>query len=230
MPDIGKEDPSMTRGSKIGIALLGTLIVMLTGYVIVQYFVIGADPHNGFVGSKVDDQGIAFSPWIYFLYVHIIFGTVALLAGPFQFSEKLRLKKRGLHRALGKVYVLSILISFLVGLYLAYYGSGGLMGVIGFYSLEIAWFATTFIGLRKILRREVQAHKEWMIRSYAVTLTFITFRILSVGALIIEGTPGVLFGATIVISWMLNLLIAEWLIVRARVRTKAARKSSIMVA
>lgn len=77
------------------------------------------------------------------------------------------------HRTIGKTYVLSIVIAFLAGLYLAYYGTGGVTGVIGFYSLEFAWITPTIVGLFKIRNHNIEAHREWMLRSYAVTLTFV---------------------------------------------------------
>jgi uncharacterized membrane protein len=205
-----------TIGTKLWLGFLGFLILGLTAYVVIQYFVVGASKSDGFVGGKVELQGIEWQPWITFLYLHIIFGTIALLSGPFQFSSKLRRKNKQVHKTLGKVYIGSIFLSFVFGLYLAFYASGGIAGIIGFSSLELVWLLTTLIGLLKIRKKDITRHKEWMIRSYAVTLTFVTFRILSVPAVIIEGSPGVLFGLTVILSWAINLSIAEWNIARGR--------------
>lgn len=207
-----------TIRKKIGLGIVGFLTIGLFGYVVVQYFIIGAKPHQGFVSNKVDFQGIPFKPYIYFLYIHIICSSIALLTGPFQFSKKLRLKNKKLHRNLGKIYVISIISAFLEGLYLAYYASGGIAGSIGFYTLEFAWVITTIIGFLKIRRKDIMGHQEWMLRSYAVTLAFVSFRIFSILPLLLEEKPGIFFGLAIVFSWVFNLLIAQWILVQSRKR------------
>lgn len=203
----------LTLGRKIWLGTIWFFTAAFFIYIIVQYFIFGPSKEVGFVSTK---DNVHYHPWITFLYFHIIFGTIALAAGPFQFSGKLRQKKKNLHRNIGKIYVFSILISFMFGLYLAFYGTGGLTGVIGFYSLEFAWLITTLIGFFKIRRKDIKGHREWMIRSYAVTLTFVSFRIFSIPAVGIDGRDGILFGLTIIFSWIFNLLIAEWLLIRSK--------------
>src|SRR5690606_19177430 len=73
--------------------------------------------------------------WRIGFYGHIIFGGLALLTGWSQFSRKLRVKKLELHRNLGKIYVLSALISGICGIYIGFYASGGLVPSLGFISL-----------------------------------------------------------------------------------------------
>jgi uncharacterized membrane protein len=202
-----------TTGSKIGLGVIGFFTFIFLAYVIFQYFILGPSKDVGFVSTKED---IHYHPWITILYIHIIFGTLALVLGPLQFNNKLRQKKKNLHRNIGKIYVGSIFVAFIAGLYLAYYGTGGIMGVIGFYTLEFAWLITTLVGFLKIRKKDIKGHQEWMLRSYAVTLTFVSFRIWSIPAMVIEGKPGVLFGLTIIFSWVVNLLIAEWILVRKK--------------
>jgi uncharacterized membrane protein YozB (DUF420 family) len=59
-----------------------------------------------------------------------------------------------------------------------------------------------------IRRRQVSQHKEWMIRSYVVTFTFVTFRLwMELGALQILGQES---AATLVwLSWSMPLLATE---------------------
>ncbi|MGG2133371.1 DUF2306 domain-containing protein [Bacillus sp. S2(2024)] len=148
---------------------------------------------------------------MYLLYVHIIFGLIALLLGPLQFSHKIRQKSINTHKLIGKIYVLSIFISSCIGLYLSYYATGGWVSVIRFYSLTVAWMYTTVVGFLMIRKGNIKKHKQWMMRSYAVTLTFVTFRIWSLLVLLITQERGVLYGLTIIFSWVLNLLIVEWM-------------------
>lgn len=41
--------------------------------------------------------------------------------------------------------------------------------------LKILWFSTTTIALLHIRRRKIKAHREWMIRSFSLSLFFVTF-------------------------------------------------------
>lgn len=198
--------------SKMAIGIVTFLIVLFIVYVIVQYFIL--DPKNSpFIVEKLKEiKGFHYHPWIYVLYIHIIFGTLSLVLGPFQFSTKLRTNKPHLHRNIGKTYLFSILVASMMGLYLAFYGSGGIVSIIGFYSLDIAWFTTAFTGFIKIKKKQVERHRAWMFRSYAVTLTFVSFRIWAIFAVLISNQRGVLYGITIIFSWVLNLFISEWIL------------------
>ena len=46
------------------------------------------------------------------------------------------------------------------------------------FALGIGWVVTTGAAYFAIRRRKIKLHKEWMIRSYIVTLAFVTFRVL----------------------------------------------------
>lgn len=208
-----------TMGRKIGLGFIGFLIVALFAYVVYQYFLDGPRKDAGFLSTK---DSVPYNPWIVMLYIHIIFGTVALLVGPLQFNSKLRKRKKGLHRNLGKIYILSIMVSFIPGLYLSFYATGGITGILGFYSLEFAWIITTIIAFLKVKNKDFAAHQIWMYRSYAVTLTFVTFRIFSVPAVIIDSD--FLFGLTVIFSWVFNLLIAEWFFIRPKKRHTPANQ------
>ncbi|UQD53369.1 hypothetical protein C0971_16085 [Bacillus methanolicus] len=205
-------------GSKIGIGLLSLFIIVFVIYAIVQYFIFGAQTSPYIKEKQEIVKGFQYYPWIYILYIHIFFGIFALILGPFQFSKKLHQKKKELHRNIGKIYVFSIFIASMVGLYLSFYGTGGIVSVIGFYTLDIAWIITTLIGFLKIRKKEIQSHNEWMLRSYAVTFTFVTFRIWGMFALMISHERGFLYGLTIIFSWVLNILIAQWIILRSKKR------------
>jgi len=47
------------------------------------------------------------------------------------------------------------------------------------FALGIAWLVTTVAAFYAILRRNFRQHRDRMIRSYIVTLAFVTFRVLS---------------------------------------------------
>ena len=56
--------------------------------------------------EQLADQLFLFS-----FYGHVIFGPLALMSGPFQFLPKFRARNLKAHRLVGKIYVLSCLLS-----------------------------------------------------------------------------------------------------------------------
>jgi uncharacterized membrane protein len=146
-----------------------------------RYFIF--DPVLG--NQLIIKQGLEmykmdYKPWNYILYIHIITATVALMIGPLQFLQnKKKSRHLAVHRLLGKVYIVSIMISGLAGIYLSWYAFGGLLSKIGFLALSISWLVTTYLAYSYIRKKKIKLHKEWMYRSYAITLVAVTFRIWS---------------------------------------------------
>lgn len=153
--------------------------------------------------------------WHLLFYVHIGLGGVALLTGWSQFSPKLRKKRLTLHRNLGKIYVISVLLSGIAGLYIAFYATGGIISILGFASLAILWLFTTFNAYTSIQKKQIILHQQWMIRSYALTFAAVTLRLwipLFIGGFGLSFINTYLIVAWL--SWIPNLLFAEWWIYR----------------
>lgn len=182
------------------------IIIGFMGYIVFMYGL--NDPRKaGIVAGKLENPSFHFHTWKLFFYFHIITGAIALILGPFQFLKKSR-KKIKTHRTIGKIYVGSIFLSVPAGIYLAFYATGGIGGTIGFLILDVAWFITTFIGLKRIKERNIQRHQEWMMRSYAVTLVFVTFRIM-VGLFVFLFGFAIGFPVTVILSIIINLYFIE---------------------
>jgi hypothetical protein len=62
--------------------------------------------------------------------------------------------------------------------YLALHTDGGWVFGSGLAGLATAWLVTSSLAFLAIKRHLYEQHKEWMVRSYVVTLGFVTFRIL----------------------------------------------------
>ncbi|WP_066306302.1 DUF2306 domain-containing protein [Bacillus sp. FJAT-29814] len=182
------------------------IIIAFMGYIVFMYGI--NDPRKaGIVAGKLENPSFPFDTWKLFFYFHIATGAIALILGPFQFLKKSR-KKIKTHRAIGKIYVGSIFLSVPAGIYLAFYATGGIGSTIAFLILDVAWFVTTFIGMKRIKERNIQSHQEWMMRSYAVTLVFVTFRIL-VGLFVFLFGFAVGFPVTVILSIIINLYFIE---------------------
>jgi uncharacterized membrane protein len=114
------------------------------------------------------------------LVPHILAGIVASTAGLVQIWLGLTNRTGALHHALGKVYVTGVLVGSIAGLYLALtIPAGHLAYTAGLFMLSVAWMITTAMALYAIRNRQMQAHRDWMLRSYIVTFAFVTFRLLA---------------------------------------------------
>ena len=193
--------------------ILFGFFAILVGIYPFLYFVV--DLSQGFLSGKSPDV-ITNSVWQAFFNLHIIFGGLSLLIGWTQFIKRLRKKRIRLHRILGKIYVISVLLSGIGGAYLALFATGGLISSFGFGGLAVAWLTTTYLAYTSIRKKKVDAHQKWMTLSYALTFAAVTLRLWL--PLLND-----LFGIEFVIAyriiawlcWVPNLILAEWLFNRS---------------
>ncbi|MDL5050169.1 DUF2306 domain-containing protein [Oscillatoria amoena NRMC-F 0135] len=171
-----------------------------------------ADMSMGLLATKPADL-LQDKVWRVAFHVHIFLGGVSLLAGWSQFSRVLRNRNLGLHRLLGKVYLVSVLLSGVAGLYIAFYASAGVIAATGFGFLAIGWLFTSAMAYRHIRNRNIDAHQHWMIRSYALTFAAVTLRIWLP---LMDFAMGMdFFDAYRIVAWLCwvpNALIAEIII------------------
>jgi len=109
------------------------------------------------------------------LIPHVLFGSIALLSGPVQFSSRFRRRHLKFHRILGRVYVLSVFLSAPTGVLL----SVGRPGFPGTSMQALAWVVCTGAAFLTARNRQIPQHRQWMARSYAVTFTFVSSRVLN---------------------------------------------------
>jgi uncharacterized membrane protein len=148
--------------------------------------------------------------------LHTLFGPLALAMGLVNLLPALRQRRRwGVHRLVGRVYVVSVLALGTAGLYLACYAVGGVVARVGFGLLAVATLTTAVQGYRHIRRGRIARHREWMLRSYALIFGAVTLRIwmpILVVAYQGEFIPAYRWVAWL--SWVPNLLWVEWIIRR----------------
>ena len=109
------------------------------------------------------------------LIPHSLCGVLALLVGPLQFSSRLRTRYLKFHRVLGRVYVVSVFIGAFTGIALA----AGRPGLPGTSMQAAAWMVCTAAAFITARNRHIVQHRQWMARSYAVTFTFVSSRVLN---------------------------------------------------
>jgi hypothetical protein len=169
-------------------------------------------PDTAFLQLK--QSYIHITQWRIAFYVHVFSSLFVLLAGFSQFSKWLLKKKPALHRAIGYSYVINVLmITGPAGLLMSFYANGGISSRIGFVILSVLWISFTAIALYKAIKKEFTAHRIFMIRSYALTLSAVTLRIWKV--LLAQFThipPLDRYRIIAWLGWTLNLLVAELII------------------
>ena len=109
------------------------------------------------------------------LIPHTLAGIFALVIGPINFSSRIRQRHLQLHRILGRIYVISVFIGAATGVALAA-GRPGFPGTCG---QAAAWIVCTTAAFITARNRHILQHRQWMARSYAVTFTFVSSRVLN---------------------------------------------------
>ena len=115
--------------------------------------------------------------WNIGFYGHITFGGIALMTGWSQFSKKLRTKRLGLHRNLGKIYVAAVVVSGICAVYIGFYATGGWISSLGFVLLGLVWLYTTLKAYAAIRNKDLTLHQGMMIYSYAACFAAVTLRL-----------------------------------------------------
>lgn len=174
-------------------------------------------PYNTDVGFlRIKQDYIDIDHWRIAFFVHVYASMWVLLAGFTQFSSQIQSFYPRVHRALGYVYVTNVLLitgpaAFLMGLY----ANGGLTSKIAFVTLAVLWFAFTAIALIKAKNGDFVAHRKFMIRSYALTLSALTLRAWKWGITnSVELPPMDVYRAVAWLGWVPNLIAAELIIRR----------------
>lgn len=185
---------------------------MLT--MIIDYSSFRTDIH--FLLQK--QQYIDIPVWKVSFYIHVFSSILALAAGFTQFSNYILKNHKRLHRTIGKIYVINILlVNFPSGMVLAIYANGLLPTKIAFVILDCLWFYFTLRAYIAIRKKKIREHKEFMTRSYALTFSAITLRtwkiILSA---VFNWDPLTLYMVDAWMGFVPNLLFAEWLIRRKK--------------
>ena len=151
--------------------------------------------------------------------LHALTGGVALISGPLQFNRRLLSKKREIHRMLGRVYVAAIWASSLGGLWSAIFFDVNVAAKLAFGLLSILWFGTTTVAFLRIKNGQVTAHREWMLRSFALSLFFVTFSFWVSGLASTALPEAVAYPLAVFLSWGINLMFAELWILYTRPRS-----------
>lgn len=193
-------------GSKSNSFIVSTLAVF-TILLIIYYVVTRAFPK--LIPTEAN-YGDYFYPRAIWLFPHVVLGIVATIIGPFQFVTKFRNKYLKLHRRMGRVYVISVILAGIAGMYLAVTSQVGMPYAVGLFGLGVVWATTAIMAFISIKNKKIELHREWMIRSYVVTFAFVSFRVFE--DILMSLQVGTYFEVLTLMSWAcwaVPLFIAE---------------------
>lgn len=193
---------SKVQKNRIGLMTITVAILATTGVAagIVHFF---NDPYN---------PGFLEHPNV--VKMHAALGAVYLALAPFQFLVKVRSRWPGYHRAVGRLLTSIGLViglsAIFIGLVIPYSGLSEqvVIGVFGIFF--VVSLANAFLSIRN---RDIDRHREWMIRAFSIGLSVATMRLIFIPALIIVGandeTARALSIFSFTISFALHATVAE---------------------
>jgi uncharacterized membrane protein len=168
-------------------------------------------------GTYADDSAhLAVAPLSWFL--HVLAGAAFGLAGPLNFVLALRRRFGRLHRVTGRIFMAA-------GVVLAL-SAFSLLVTVEPQRTPVTDIARGVFGLALLLaiakalaairRRDIIAHRAWVIRAYAVGMGLGTVSLVFFPIYLATGTPpmGLASDILFVASWSLNIAFAEWVIYR----------------
>lgn len=157
--------------------------------------------------------------------VHMFTGIAFVLLAPLQFVARIRNRYRRFHRWLGRILLLMAVIAGIYGLIcvvtfpafggVATESAGWFFGPLFLFSLIRAY--------QQIRRRNIAAHREWMIRAFAMGLGVGAQRIMiGLFQVFSDYTIHDVFGTSLWIGFAFNLCVAEYWIHRTRPQQRVA--------
>jgi uncharacterized membrane protein len=133
-------------------------------------------------------------------YIHIFSGPIVLINGLILMSTYVRLNYRGLHRSLGWVQLVVLLLFVLPSsIIMSRHAFGGWPAGLSFFLLSLVTAACAIIGVIYARRRRYDLHRRWMLRCYVLICSAVALRLIS-GAAGLIGVPSP-EGAYICAAW-----------------------------
>jgi uncharacterized membrane protein YozB (DUF420 family) len=162
------------------------------------------------------------------LVLHVAAVAVYAVVGAFQFHARLRRGHRAWHRRAGRVLIGAGLVVAGSGLWMTLFYPGAPGGDL-LWTVRLvvgsAMAASIVLGFTAIRRRDIAAHRAWMIRAYALAVAAGTQTFTQGIGEGLFGTTDLSTGLSVSAGWVINAAVAEWVIRRPgsrRARAAAA--------
>ncbi len=150
--------------------------------------------------------------------LHIISVSIYSVLGAFQFAPSFRQQNPKWHKSMGKVIIVAGITAGLSGLWMTifYPLPQELQGIL-LYGFRLVIGGTMVLAIMfaylAILKRDIAKHRAWMTRAYAIGQGAGTQALIGIPIMLLfgelTGLPRDLF---MILAWLINLTVAEWLI------------------
>ncbi|MEO8516809.1 MAG: DUF2306 domain-containing protein [Flavobacterium sp.] len=205
--------------SKILLILIALLSILISCYAF-SYLLNFQNKSYSFLSQKSQEL-VKNVFWHVGFYMHIGFSGIALSIGWTGFIKRLRIGKfKKTHQFLGKIYVFTTFLGSVSGICIGFFAEGGPIAKIGFISLGIIWFSTTYLGYKSIRKRNITDHQTMMLYSYSLCFAAVTLRIWFP---ILQNYFEEFNSAYRIVAWLCwipNLLMAHFMILNKRIKTE----------
>jgi len=199
--------------SLIGVAVAARRIVLLVPVMSGDFHPAATAANSRTAQLRATDDLFAAHPRL--TLMHIIPGLLFMLLGPFQFSRAIRSRHPKWHRINGRIFAACAYVVGISALVMsvAMPAIGGVNQAVATTLFGILFLIALSKALRHILRGEIQQHREWMIRAYAIGLAVATIRPI-VGFFFATSpltglTPHEFFGTSFWLGFTLQAIAAE---------------------
>jgi uncharacterized membrane protein len=165
--------------------------------------------------------------------VHIIAAALYAMLGALQFSARLRRRRPNWHRRSGRLLVGAGMLVALSGLWMTLFYTGAPGGDL-LWAVRLlvgsAMAASIVLGFTAIRRRDIAAHRAWMVRAYALAVAAGTQVFTQGIGEALFRTSDLSTALSVSAGWVINAAVAEWVIRRPDARrARCARTRTALV-
>lgn len=178
---------------------------------------IPLDNHVSFLMIK-QTEVIGRPEYLYFFYTHVYTSIFVLLSGFLAILRK-DFGLKNFHKNSGKVYIFLILLfAAPSGIYMGIFANGGILSKTSFVILGCLWWFSTFKAYQLAQQKKFKEHKQWMWRSFALTISAITLRMWKVIIVyLFHPNPMDVYQIIAWLGWVPNILLIEYLIAKKHI-------------
>lgn len=153
--------------------------------------------------------------YLYFFYTHVYTSIFVLLTGFLAILRK-DFGIKSFHKNTGKMYIFLILFfAAPSGIYMGIFANGGILSKISFVILGCLWWFSTFKAYQLARQKKFKEHKQWMWRSFALTLSAVALRMWKVIIVyLFHPNPMDVYQIIAWLGWIPNILLIEYLIAK----------------
>ena len=213
----GTEDAARTSWGVPAALIILSLIPVIAGSL--RVLEIAGGPHILPANPRIDAVP---APVI----VHIVAAAFYAFFGALQFSARLRQRRPNWHRRSGRLLVGAGMLVALSGLWMTLFYTGAPGGDL-LWAVRLlvatAMVASIVLGFTAIRRRDITAHRAWMIRAYALAVAAGTQAFTQGTGEALLGISELSTAVSVSSGWVINAAVAEWVI--RRPSTRRARRA-----